>query len=53
MAILATVMSEEEFEEQLRAVRAPQPQNIRDKEASSSSNYLQSNEDDCLTYWTN
>ena len=47
MAALAATTSEGEFEERLRAVRAPQPKEIQDEEASSSSNYLQSNEDDC------
>ena len=37
-ATLAVATSEEEFEERLR---------VQDEETSSSSNYLQSNEDDC------
>ena len=47
MATLATAALEEEFEERLKAVRTPQPSNVQDEEASSSTNYLQSNEDDC------
>ena len=47
MAILIAATSEEEFEERLKAVRTPQPSNVQDEEASSSTNYLQSNEDDC------
>ena len=40
MAALTTATSEEEFDEWLGAVQAPQPQNIKDEEASNSSNYL-------------
>ena len=47
MALLAAATLEEEFEERLKAVRSPQPTNIQDEEASSSTNYLQSSEDDC------
>ena len=41
MAILATTTSKEEFEEKLKVVWAPQPKEIQDEEAFSSSNYLQ------------
>ena len=41
MAVLDAATSEEEFEERLRAVWAPQPKEIQDEEAFSSSNYLQ------------
>ena len=47
MATMTAATLKEEFEEHLRAVKAPQPQNIKDEEMSSSSNYLQSNEDYC------
>ena len=47
MAALAATTSQEEFEKRLRAMQTTQPSNIQDEEASSSSNYLQSNEDNC------
>ena len=40
MVVLVAATSKEEFKERLKAVQAPQSQNIQDKEASNSNNYF-------------
>ena len=47
MAALSAATSKKEFEEKLKAIQALQPQNVQEEKVPSSSNYLQSNEDDC------
>ena len=52
MAALAAATSKEEFKERLKAIKAPQHQNIKDEEVSSSSNYFRVMKTIATEYWT-